>query len=780
MAKKINPKQHSFTPGARSIIQMGEELIGHPSTAINELVKNAYDADAQNCKVYFHVAIKVEQSFGIIYDNGSGMDDKTLFGDWLKPSISSKRVPGSKSEKYNRYLLGSKGIGRLASMALSQSVTVITKKKKDSPFYWITVNRESFKEDTLLSEVKFPGDEIHDPLLLYSEEEYLRIRRCNFNSTISKVLRNENLTRFSKGTLIILEHLDESVIKILSEDFNRIEQPEDQFDSLSRIRFYNSLATLITPITLNEAIQDELSKKDIVTNKLEISSVKSEFQIDFASNLLNYGETKKIEWIKVSPIPIQNVFDYRLFGKVTKDGDVQGSLIYNRLENKSYEEHFNISWNEIQEAQKKESTLFDELEKCQSGEYYFDIRVYDIGEKDNREKLARKSGYASLAKFNRDFKRFQGLRISKNGFGVKPYGEEVEDWIGLSKERVQNPGQNVNTNQILGYVFFYSPENDSLEEKTNREGFTENTAFLQVKQTLSIIFKNLGRKRYNYRLIHGIGRVPASKHSRPDIDEFYKGLKELNTDPKVINYSTKFINEISTSLDNLEASLSFAERLASLGIGMELVYHEMAQPISLLKTTESSLNLKKMKIDVNERDNFIADLNSLHSASDILFELRESLKPAIGRSRKKKFFLSMTFKKVCYLYASNFHQSQIDVKISDNIIDYELHDLEYAFWISFLNIVNNAVYWIKKSQKPGKISLRLEDDKIVISNTGPQINQQVIDHIFDYGVTTRTEKNATGLGLAFTQSILSRNKWNIRAENRKSGPSFIIEKQDNE
>ena len=76
-------KRHSFEPGAMSIIQMGEELIGHPSTAINELVKNGYDADAQNCHVYFHYSTTKEETFAIIKDDGNGMDFETLFGDWL-------------------------------------------------------------------------------------------------------------------------------------------------------------------------------------------------------------------------------------------------------------------------------------------------------------------------------------------------------------------------------------------------------------------------------------------------------------------------------------------------------------------------------------------------------------------------------------------------------------------------------------------------------------------------------------------------------------------------
>ena len=74
----------------------------------------------------------------------------------------------------------------------------------------------------------------------------------------------------------------------------------------------------------------------------------------------------------------------------------------------------------------------------------------------------------------------------------------------------------------------------------------------------------------------------------------------------------------------------------------------------------------------------------------------------------------------------------------------------------------------------------MENENFVITNTGPFLNKDIIEHIFNYGVTTRQEKNATGLGLAFTQSILSRNGWEIYAENRESGPAFIIKKTNNE
>jgi len=136
-------KRHVFEPGAMSIIQMGEELIGHPSTAINELVKNGYDADATEVTVYIH--IESERSFLMVFDNGLGMSNQTLFGDWLRPSSSSKRTPYAKSQIFERSFLGSKGIGRLAAMALGKTLTVISKTDDEQFYNWLSLNSEYFK-----------------------------------------------------------------------------------------------------------------------------------------------------------------------------------------------------------------------------------------------------------------------------------------------------------------------------------------------------------------------------------------------------------------------------------------------------------------------------------------------------------------------------------------------------------------------------------------------------------------------------------------------------------
>ncbi|MDJ1471878.1 sensor histidine kinase [Xanthocytophaga flava] len=773
MANDIKTKRHSFQPGAMAIIQMGEELIGHPSTALNELIKNGYDADALKCHIYFNQEDLLDQSFVIIKDNGSGMNDKTLFGPWLRPSVSTKRQKGALSPIFKRHFLGSKGIGRLAAMSLGRFITVITKKEEDKKYNWITIDRGLFKEEKLLHQIRFPGDSIDDFSKLFSLKEYIKIRNVEPSQKLIQILKNENFKDFVKGTMIVIEDMDESVHKILHDDFEKLDLFKEP--DLKNTEFYKSLATLITPLRLNYSIQEELVEKKIIEKAYSIADKRSSFSIDFGINKL-VSNKEELEWQEVTPIPVQSAYDYRIYGKVTNGGKVDGYLSYKRLLTDEREERVEIPVSEIFEDEFKKRH-FDSW-KNEAGEYYFDIRVYDIGDKEdnNLEKLAKSAGLKSGTEFRNAFKTFQGLRVSKNGFGVKPYGEEVEDWIELSKKRVQDPGRNVNTNQILGYVFFYSPQNDTLEEKTNREGFLENKAFIQVKDTLASIFKTLGRRRYNYRLRHGLGRVPSSRHSRPNFEEFYASIRENPNIEQIRLFSEKFFKEVSTSLDNMEESLSFSERLASLGSGIELVYHEIAQPISTIKTTQSSLELKKEKLPDSARKHFLKDIENLTISVDVLTELRGSLEPAIGRTRTKIFKPYDTFKKVCSLFKSDFEEFNIKVLADDESQTWEIKDIEYAFWIAFLNIINNAVYWLKKAENGGEIRLSKYQDGIMVSNSGPLINKELIEYIFDYGVTTRQEKNATGLGLAFTRSALSRNNWNITAENGKNGPAFIITK----
>jgi hypothetical protein len=773
----INTKQYKFEPGAWSIIQMGEELIGHPTTAINELVKNGYDADATLALVYLNYSKDNSKSFIVVWDNGLGMNSTTLFGEWLQPSVSSKRLGIKKSKIFERNFLGSKGIGRLAAMALGKYLMVITKTAQESSYNWLSIDRQAFKEESLLSKIEFPGGTSSSIIEILKENKNTSIKIKTINADLNRFLIDKKLINFTEGTVIIIENLDDSIRTIIEDEFL---DGEVLIQDMSLLR---SLRILITPLLLNPTIQDELIQKEILKLKTNISLSESTFDIYFGSNLLRPSE-ELFQAIKIEEFSILSNYDYRILGKVNIDGSVNGLYTCNRLIEDSFETKFVLTNNEVFSDESLRFRNIGEISKneiaeSKVGEFFFDIRIYDR-DPDAMEKLSNILKTSGRRQTGYILDDIVGLRISKNGFGIKPYGEEEKDWMGLSQMRIQDPSVMLGTNQLIGNIFLFSPENDSLSEKTNREGFFENEAFITFKKILRSILIEVGKRRFNYRQKHNIGRKFSSKHERPDTTRYIDLIKSLTSDEKIITKAKKYVEQITTTLDNLENSLSFSQRLATLGGGLELVYHEMAQPISIIGKSLFSLKFPIGRIvEITTREEILVEIKHIKSSIGILDKLKESLEPAIGISKKSTFKPFETFNKICYLFTKDLLSLKIKLIIDENIKNYEVKDFEYNLWISFLNILNNAVYWLKSSNISDKtIYFSLgKNNEIIISNNGPLIEQDELENIFNYGVTHKKEKNATGLGLSFTKSILTTNDWDIWAENFPYGPAFLIKKQ---
>lgn len=778
----IARNQYKFEPGAMSIIQMGEELIGHPSTAINELVKNGYDADADRCWVHTQYDTDSSKNFLIIKDNGLGMDGETLFGRWLRPSMSSKRDENRdkrRSDIYERRYLGSKGIGRLASMALGRYLTVISKKANEKEYNWLRIDRERFRVENLLFEVTFPGGQVNDYKNLFIDAELLALNQLKPNVKLIDLLSNEPFGDFKEGTVIILQDLDDSVRTIIEDEANNID--------IEQTSFFKSLRDLITPLKLNKEIQDELVQEGILDSALNIDNGASTFELFYGINFIEDRSKKILTFYPIEPSTIVQYYDYRVFGKVSNESNVSGKYICRRIETDLKNDAFDLDAafvlsDETLRVRKtiNEEDFPDRYKDADVGEFYFDLRIYDLDD-DAKDKMVKYLKVSGRREATQIFSRYLGVKISKNGFGVKPYGEEDRDWLGLGARRVNRHQISIGPNQIIGYTFLYSPQNDGLNEKTNREGFFENKSFIVFKKILSGILEETGRRRAKYRSVHNLGRPINSKIERPDPNKFIEFiLKNYESNTEIVRLSKEFVDGTNIALENLEESLTFSQRLASLGTGLELVYHELSQPLNSIGASTTSLINNAIKVeDEKVRAMILSRTNTITNALRTLENLKQSLQPAIGRSVPKLFKPFDTFKKVCSLFENVMAENNIRMISDVQSERLEIKDIEYVFWIAFLNIINNAVYWLRQTTEVRMIYFRIiNGNKVSISNTGPNIPEDELEIIFDYGITGRKEKNATGLGLAFTKSMLSSRDWDIIAENLDYGPNFLIEKDE--
>ncbi|MYA64913.1 MAG: ATP-binding protein [Gemmatimonadetes bacterium] len=118
-----------FRPRARMLRLLGDELIGSPRLAVFELVKNAYDADANEVTVRVAVSSKHEPTI-TVSDDGEGMSLDTIKSVWLVPGHDHRRRQrreGRRSPRHNRLPLGEKGVGRFAVHKLGDRITLITR-----------------------------------------------------------------------------------------------------------------------------------------------------------------------------------------------------------------------------------------------------------------------------------------------------------------------------------------------------------------------------------------------------------------------------------------------------------------------------------------------------------------------------------------------------------------------------------------------------------------------------------------------------------------------------
>lgn len=140
-----------FSVDAGIINRLGKELVGRAETAISELIKNAYDAEASYAHLVFKNAIRNGGSFEIV-DDGNGMTYEELINGFMRIS-SSDKIHHPVSPRYKRKKAGKKGIGRFAAQRLGKQLIIITQTEDSNQAIKATINWDDYVIDSDINEV---------------------------------------------------------------------------------------------------------------------------------------------------------------------------------------------------------------------------------------------------------------------------------------------------------------------------------------------------------------------------------------------------------------------------------------------------------------------------------------------------------------------------------------------------------------------------------------------------------------------------------------------------
>ena len=113
-----------FTVDTHLFRELGELLVGRDSTALIELIKNAYDADATEVIVHGENLDDQERGQIVVVDNGTGMTQDQFITGFLRIASRLKDKGPRRSKVFGRRYTGVKGVGRLAAHKLARQLEV--------------------------------------------------------------------------------------------------------------------------------------------------------------------------------------------------------------------------------------------------------------------------------------------------------------------------------------------------------------------------------------------------------------------------------------------------------------------------------------------------------------------------------------------------------------------------------------------------------------------------------------------------------------------------------
>lgn len=718
---KLDPDHQRFFVDAKTLIHLGRDSIKDHSTALLELVKNSYDADAKNVDIEI---FSITTDSIRVADNGFGMTEDELKNNWLRIGFSEKRQ--QKKSKLGRRKTGEKGIGRISTDRLGSQLEIRTK-SKDSELTGIKLNWDDFDvEGKNISDIRvqlFKPSSINLPKLLGEDAK-----------TGTEILISKQRQPWSKNN-----------IENLYQELSALTPPfEDVVDF---------------DISLTNDIQPTISEK-IDTNYLNAAEIEIEAYYDGKGSEIVYTYwdkynkkeiIEKIDWQNL--ISKSNFNDKQELSDSLRCGPVTLKLYFFLRESASVRDmDFNLS------------SLREFLDNNAG------IKVY-------RDKIVVKPygfpssqfGYDWLELADRKAKDPAGLSRAEN-YRVTP--NQLVGGVFITRDSNVELADSAAREGLVESEAFYDLRSLTLGSINMLESY--RTKLIPKIKSSKALNKKVSTETQTDKLIKALSNI---EQDLDDINSNIQGSKDIDNETKVkvqknitnLSRTTSKVEKTITDLLNWNRTLS---GLATIGISSAVFGHETEGSITQFKGSVSTakllLNRKEPNIEkaVSELDKAIR-----YSKRVAAWGAYALTRVQREKRNKKNTNIKRTIESVVTELKPAFSAASISI----NTILKNMFSNTYQMDIEtiLINLLTNS--YTAATQKPGErkivITLSFEDKKkskktylegymITVSDSGPGVSKEFSHRVFEPLFSTKLNPSkgsksiGTGLGLTVVSSIV--------------------------
>lgn len=824
-----------FKVSARTAKLIGLENFSTEEGAVIELVKNTYDADANNCILIFDLKIKIEKTVDkegneiqiekfekenssiFIIDNGIGMNDKIIQNQWMTIGTDNKLY--EHTTELGRVKTGAKGIGRFAlnrlgmltdMTSLPTLISIEEEEEVDVNNFIPNNDNIGFEWTVDWKDFDKIGATVSDVEAVLSEKENLALKEILLSrfSSYSKVKEVIESINFKSGTIIEITELNddwsEDKLRKLFGNLEMLLPPEGQNDFVIDFFLLNNLEEFGT---VKRAYYDDYDYKLKATYnrdndkvlKVEIS--RNELDIDALEN--RYAEVFEFDMMKDSPYKLEDF----------KKEKIELNIPIEKL----------IS-------EKVDRDLLDRVGKFGFTFYFLKNTISDDKEDGDLKKYPYKKIDSGIRKSW--LKKFGGVKIFRDDFRIRPYGENGDDWLRLGERQAQSPGGagqrlggfRIRPNQIAGTIKISRLHNESFQDKSGREGIIENDVFDLFKNILLEIIGLFEKDRniimYNLSQLHSKRNEEAEKlrlaeeeAERVQRQKEERESQKENTEKKNTDQSSEEKKDYSEAEEKMadgflilkkenekkDEELRLLRSLASVGLIISSFAHEVrslrARLIPrtkfLVDELRNHLSEEKLSQTLDKDDNPFYMIDLMRE-EDIKLKhwLDYSLSTLKIDKRERK---NLDFSKYFESFKANWSKAleqrniSLDLKKLDDDNEHIIRAFEVNMDSIFNNLLSNSInahYGYNNEQKKIEIAWKKNENTIEIyfSDNGKGLDEKYIDNpevIFNLNESSKTDnkgnKIGTGLGLYIVKSIIEEyNNSSISIINIQDGLTFKI------
>lgn len=415
----------------------------------------------------------------------------------------------------------------------------------------------------------------------------------------------------------------------------------------------------------------------------------------------------------------------------------------------------------------------------------------------NRQKLRGIDSIGNMEAVRKLQARWSGIMLFRDGYRVLPYGEDKDDWLMLDRKALASAGYKLNKTQFIGRVQISRLGNPELIDQTNREGLKDTPESLVFIELLKYVTQNLLRNFMNEvqdsqkRVEVDLAQVESEINTLESrARQAFRQLKSKHRE------STIELQDLQDMFDQLkeyfEQARDFAAQtedektrllqLAGIGLMLEVVAHELARSTETAMKSLATAQTQDLPVEVASTLRVLrTEMQSMNKRLRVLDPLSVS-----ARQRRETFDLVDLVAETFSGRGAQFRRHRIDARIT-GAKRFLVTGVKGMYVQIIENLTSNSVFWLKKVAKQDRfftpkitVSVDPKSRTMRFSDNGPGVGKALVDEIFKPFFSTKDRRRRQGLGLYIARECAKFNDARLylsdeHTEHKTRLNTFILE-----